>query len=173
MDNLSNASTSESGTASCAELVFTGVKIPSRKSKTGETSIAGSHGPELFLLVIYEKGLMEAARSSGEGTSAVIVDGKAYVVSISWSGGDYAESPDAPPPRDWQEVAALANGEGFCDEAGDFDPEKAQIPIPVWQLAFGKIIAPIPSESPEVVIAASARVRDGAAPRAAAHGHRA
>jgi hypothetical protein len=155
--------TSDSG--SCAELLFIGVKVPSKKSKTQETFIAGSHGPEQFLLTIAEKGLMEASRSSAAGTSAIIEDGKAYVVSISWSGGDYAESPDDPPPRDWQVVADLSNGEKFCDEDGDFDPDKAQLPTSVWQLAFGKIIAPIPSESQETADAASVHMRS--APRVA------
>lgn len=105
--------------------------------------VAGEHGRDLFLVRIDEIGLAQAAGSPpGDSSESVLIGGgRAYVVALSWVDGD-----DEAVADEWGRTKDLGNAKRFCDADGDLDPEVAGIPSDAWQLAYGKIVAPLPSE---------------------------
>ena len=72
----------------------------------------------------------------------LIGGGRAFQVGVRWA-DDEEEDDDT---REWKAVSDVGNGAKFCDADGDFDPDAAGIPHDVWQMAYGKIVAPLPGD---------------------------
>lgn len=129
-----------STSSSYASVTILGVK---RSGAPLQARIAGEHGHDRFLVAVDEIGLAQAAGApEGDSSESVLVGGgRAYVVGVTWIGG----SADTGAEDEWEHTRSLANARKFCDE-GDLDPEMVGIPADAWQLAYGKIVAPLPSE---------------------------
>ncbi len=131
---------SDDSSSSAAEVSLLGVRQASKLPL--QVTIAGAHGSDSFLVAVEEIGLAEAAGAPpGDTDESVLVGGgRAFRVSVTWVDDD---------DETWAPVSALANGHKFCDEDGDLDPELLEMPCDVWQLAFGKLVAPLPESDDE------------------------
>ena len=143
-DSCSEEGGSESSSSSLAEIVILGVTTAKNKDAPVCVRIAGSHGPDLFLVCIDEIGLAQAAGSPAgdSGESVLIGGGRAFQVGVRWT-DDEDDDDDF---KEWKTVSDLSNGKKFCDEDGDLDPDTAGVPSDVWQMAYGKIVTPLPRE---------------------------
>lgn len=116
----------------------------SQRPEALKAMIAGEHGGDKFLVRIDELGLAQAAGAPvGDSEESVLIGGgRAFRVSVCWL--DTENDPED--VAKWKAVSELANARRFCDCEGDLDPELAHIPSDAWQLAYGKIVAPLPAE---------------------------
>lgn len=126
-----------------AEICFGGVLMS--KGASVSVQVAGAHGSDRFLVRIREIGLAQAAGAppGDEAESVLIGGGRAFEVGVHWvdDGGNDEE--------EWNNTNELGNSSKFCDADGDFDPGIAGVPTDVWQMAYGKIVAPLPVEEEE------------------------
>lgn len=144
-DSPRSPSPSYSGSedSSFAEISILGVST-ANKGDPVWVRVAGAHGSDQFLVLVDEIGLSQAAGAPAgdSGDSVIIGGGRAFRVGVHWIYDDDAE--DDGDAKEWKEVSELGNGGKFCDEDGDLDPDTAGIPQDAWQMAYGKIIAPLP-----------------------------
>lgn len=148
--------TSESGSASSSGsscYPFIAVHgVGTRSTSPLESALLGEHGDrDYFIVTVLE---LPQLPSSDEvvGTaslSIVLSGGKYYRVEIRGveepsrsqrrrhKGKPFVADPLA------AAIAAEKNAEEFTDEDGDFDYVKARWPVDIWQLAYGKVVAPI------------------------------
>lgn len=140
-------SNSAGSSSSVAAIITLGVSVSSNKTNATNSPlharIAGSHGSDCFLVCVDEIGLAQAAGSpTGDSIESVLIGGgRAFRVGVRWM-----EDEDDADRKEWDALSKLGNGHKFCDEDGDLDPDIVGIPADVWQLAYGKIVTPIPAE---------------------------
>jgi hypothetical protein len=136
----SDDSSSSENSSLYAGLIYEGVSH-SRRGHPLKVRIAGAHGSSLFLLHVNEINISDALSSpAGDVLNSVLIGGgKAYHVILRW-----IESRD---DVTFLRIANNDNGSKYIDSEGDFDPGSAGLPEDVWQMAFGKLITPIPQEN--------------------------
>jgi hypothetical protein len=136
---------SSGGSSSAAEIVVVGVVTAKDPSAPVRLRVAGTHGSDHFLVCVDEIGLAQAAGApAGNSDESVLIGGgRAFQVGVRWSDEEDPEDEDA---KQWKAVSNIGNGSKFCDADGDFDPDSARVPHDVWQMAYGKIVAPLPGD---------------------------
>jgi hypothetical protein len=138
-------SNSSGESSSAAEIVVVGVVTAKDTSAPLHLRVAGTHGSDHFLVCVDEIGLAQAAGAppGNSGDSVLIGGGRAFQVGVRWADEEDSEDEDT---KQWKAVSGIGNGSKFCDADGDFDPDSARVPHDVWQMAYGKIVAPLPGD---------------------------
>lgn len=148
-----SSSSSASSSWDCPPIVVHG--LGTRSTAPLESALLGEFGDDsYFILTVVElPGTPPSIENGTAQVSIVFTGGKFYQVRIR-----AVEEPSRAQRKRHKNnpfvadklaaaLAAKKNAEAFTDEDGDFDYIKAGWPVDVWQMGYGKVVAPVVTTS--------------------------